>query len=47
MLRQDFEWLAYSGERGKAVQILHEAEHLKADGRHDDEEACCKHHQAA
>lgn len=47
MLRQDSEWLPYSGERGKAVQILHEAEHLKADGGHDDEEAGCKHHQAA
>lgn len=37
----------YPGERGEAVQLLYEAEHLQADGRHDDEEAGGEHHQAA
>lgn len=38
---------SYPGEGGEAVQLLHEAEHLQADGRHDDEEAGCENHQAA
>lgn len=37
----------YPWECGEAVQLLHEAEHLQADGWHDDEEAGCEHHQAA
>lgn len=37
----------HPGERGEAVQLLHEAEHLQTDGRHDDQEAGCEHHQAA
>lgn len=39
--------LLYPGEGGEAVQLLHKAEHLQADGRHDDEEAGGEHHQAA
>lgn len=40
-------WLPYSWERGEAVEILHKAEHLEADGRHDDEEAGGENNQAA
>lgn len=46
-LWQDSEWLPYSWECGEAVEVLHKAEHLEADGRHDDEEAGCEDHQAA
>lgn len=39
--------LDYPRECGKTIQLLHEAEHLQADGWHDDEEASCEHHQTA
>lgn len=41
------EGVAYPGESGEVVQLLHKAEHLQADGRHDNKQASCEHHQAA
>lgn len=42
-----FLWRVYPWKGGKAVQVLHEAEHLQTDGRHDYKQTCCEHHQAA
>lgn len=40
-------YFTYPGESSKTVQVLHKAEHLQADGWHDDEKAGCEYHQAA
>ena len=37
-------YVFYPGKGGEAVQVLHKAEHLQADGGHDDEQAGREHH---